>query len=63
MRQRQGDGAPQEELTQAGSVWEMSRAGAQQVKNPNARGSVSRGPRSWGLEGPACEIRIQSSVE
>ena len=55
MQQRQGDGAPQEDLTQASSVWEMSRAGVQQVKNPN--------PRSWGLEGPACEIRIQSSVE
>lgn len=60
---RQGDGAPQEELTQACSVWEMSRAGAKQVKNPNPRGSVSRGPRSWGLKELACEIRIQPSVE
>lgn len=53
---RQGDGALQEELTQAGRLC---------VGEELCWGAAGDKPKPSGapLEGPACEIRIQSSAE
>lgn len=53
---RQGDGALQEELTQAGRFC---------VGEELCWGAAGDKPKPSGLrlEGPVCEIRIQSSVE